>query len=118
MEWAYIGVCILANVVIIYILISFIFPGDGDLAEAIGYFFTPDTWSMMKGEWGNDFLASMKLAVLFFLIGGLLYGELLLGTDVLGLDLSSVIPFVSYFIPEELNEIGNSGSLSSPSTGS
>ena len=61
------------NVPIYVFLRRFFFKDWEDLVEAIGFWFQPDFFSAMRGEWGKDVWLSFKLgafiAVCVFLVG-------------------------------------------------
>ena len=60
-----IGVGLLA----LFLTFKIFFEDFGDFCECIGYWFTPDSWSFMKGEHVEDFFAELKLG-LWMAIGG------------------------------------------------
>ena len=43
--------------------------------EAVGFWFTPDTWSAFQGDYGNDRWASLKLALWAVCCVGCVLGE-------------------------------------------
>ncbi len=94
MEWAYLVVCVLIDIPIIVWFARMLFPGDGDFIDAVVFWFTPDMWSLFAGQFGEDLWAEIKLGVLLFGVGAIVFGEFWFGVNWIGLDLGFGVPFL------------------------
>ena len=97
MEWAYLIVCVLIDIPIIVWFARVLFPGDGDFVDAIVFWFTPDMWSLFSGQLGDDIWAELKLGLVLFSVGALLFGEFWVGINWIGLDLGFGVPLLEKF---------------------
>lgn len=61
------------------------FGGWREFWEAIVFWFKPDSWSFLQGEWMEDKVASFKLGIFLLICGGLVAAELFLIMPLLGL---------------------------------
>ncbi len=57
-----------------YFLFSFFFKDWDDFWECVRFYFTPDFISLLRGEWTEDWWASMKLGLYFALVAGASFG--------------------------------------------
>ena len=55
------------------VLFKPVFASKDGFFECVIYYFKPDFWSWMQGEWGEDFWSTLKLN--FWLISGALVGN-------------------------------------------
>ena len=76
--WWYWLILVSINAPLFVWLGRWFFDGWAGFAECIRYWFTPDIWSMFRGEWSEDFFAELKLGAFFFLWGACVFGEHLL----------------------------------------
>jgi len=60
-----------------------VFGGWQGFFDCIVFWFKPDLWSFLQGEWYEDFVAELKLGVFFALCAGLVAAEFLLLTPLL-----------------------------------
>jgi len=60
----------------VYIFIGwFLFEDWSGFFEALGYWFQPDSWSWLKGEGFDDFIAELKLFFFLALCAAAVFGE-------------------------------------------
>lgn len=62
--WALI--LIILNIPIYKWLFKKFFPSSGEFSEALNYYFTPDIFSLFKGNYTKDVLAEFKLGAFVF----------------------------------------------------
>ena len=63
----------------LYLLIGKILFGSWtDFGEAVRFWFTPDIFSMFRGEYMDDWAAELKLGLFIVVCGGCVYAEYLL----------------------------------------
>jgi hypothetical protein len=55
---------------VLVLLFGPIFGNTGNFWECVRFWFTPDTWSLFRGEWAEDWLAEMRLGAWLFFGGG------------------------------------------------
>ena len=72
MHAVYLTVALLAGIGELILTFKLFFDDFADYEEAWQYYFTPDFWSMLKGEYTDDFWAEVKLGI--FHAGGILTG--------------------------------------------
>ena len=97
MEWAYLVVCVLIDIPIIVWIARALFPGKGDFVDALVFWITPEMWLLLQGQFWDDIWAEIKLGLLVFCFGALLFGEFWLGINWIGLDLSFGVPYWEKF---------------------
>ena len=61
-----------------------IFGGWQGFFDAVVFWFKPDFWSLLRGEWTEDMWAELKLGFFLALCGGLVAGECVVLRPLLG----------------------------------
>lgn len=74
-NWIYPAV-IIANTPFYYGLYRLFFQDLDEFLQAIFYWFKPDMWSWLDGEFMEDFWAELKLGLFFALCSALVYIEI------------------------------------------
>jgi hypothetical protein len=57
------GLSVAAGLLVLVLLFKPIFGGLDGFMECVRFWFTPDVFSLFRGEWGEDFWAEMKLGI-------------------------------------------------------
>ena len=68
-------VFVIVDLVVIFFLFRVLFGDFAGFFEAVGYLLTPDGWSMLRGEWADDQMATLKLWFFGGAIAVLFWGE-------------------------------------------
>lgn len=66
MEWILILFLGVLNIPVYRFIYKFIFPRDEDFRESIRYSFTPDLFSLFRGEYWRDRIGEFKLGMFIF----------------------------------------------------
>jgi hypothetical protein len=74
-NWGY-TLLILVNIPLYYGFYRLLFRDLQDFIDAIFYWFKPDLWSWLDGEFFEDFWAELKLGAFIFLCAGCVYLEI------------------------------------------
>ena len=74
-NWVYV-VVIMLNIPVYYGVYRVLFRDSDEFWDAVFYWFKPDMWSFIDGEFMEDFWAELKLAVFTGICGACVYGEL------------------------------------------
>lgn len=72
MHAGYLLVALLAGIGELILTFKLFFDDLADYGEAWQYYFTPDFWSMLKGEYADDVWSELKLGI--YHAGGILTG--------------------------------------------
>ncbi len=72
MHTGYLIVAVIAGIGELILTFKLFFDDLADYSEAWEYFFTPDFWSIFKGEYADDVWAEFKLTI--YHVGGILTG--------------------------------------------
>lgn len=70
--WIILGV---ANVPVYLLLGRAVFGGWGEFWECVRFWLTPDLFSLVRGEWGEDWVAEFKLLAWAVVCAGIVWGE-------------------------------------------
>lgn len=68
-------VLIAANIPLYFYLGKLLFDDWDGFGEALGYLFTPDTYSFFRGEGADDFFATFIFHIFLALCAACVYGE-------------------------------------------
>jgi len=55
------GILAVLNIPVYWVLFKVLFEDFSEFSQAVIYWFTPDGWSFLRGEWTEDFFAEVKL---------------------------------------------------------
>ena len=65
----------LVNIPLYLFLGKLIFNSWSEFGDAIGFWFKPDMWSAIDGEYWDDVVAEFKLGIFFAICAGAVFGE-------------------------------------------
>ncbi len=68
-------ILLVLNIPVYKLIFGMIFKSMEDFNESLRYVFTPDIFSLFRGEYGRDYIGEMKVSLLFVICGGVVYFE-------------------------------------------
>jgi hypothetical protein len=74
-NYVLLGVLVAANIPVYWLLYKMLFGNAEELLQAIAYWFTPDVFSLFRGEYMEDWWAEVKLGALISLSGAAVWFE-------------------------------------------
>lgn len=82
--WLWFLILGVVNIPLYVLLWKFIFDDWDDFVDSVRFWFTPDFFSLLRGEYWEDWWAEAKLWTFLALCGGAVFGEYLLIQRMLG----------------------------------
>jgi hypothetical protein len=71
----YLGILIAANLPVFFGIGKVMFDDWHGFFECVRFYFTPDFFSALRGEWSDDILAELKLFAFVVVCGAVVFGE-------------------------------------------